>query len=161
MMELPREGRITHTGELMNYYERIQRSIDFIEENICEDITLEQCARESYMSLSEYYRMFFSVIGMNVKEYIRNRRLTLAADEIADGKLSVIGLAVKYGFDTADGFSRAFRKQFGVVPSGFTGSPKSALRLERIDIMNDLFETRNTELVDKYPDIKVIRKFPK
>lgn len=144
----------------MNYYERIQKSIDFIEENMCEDISPEQCARESYMSLSEYYRMFFSIVGMNVKEYIRGRRLTLAADEIANGRPSVIDLAVKYGFDTADGFSRAFRKQFGTVPSRFNCSRKNAMRVERIDIMNDFFETQNKELVEKYPEIKVIRQLP-
>lgn len=144
----------------MNYYERIQKSIDFIEENICEDISPEQCARESYMSLSEYYRMFFSIIGMNVKEYIRSRRLTLAADELADGRLNVLELAVKYGFDTADGFSRAFRKQFGVVPSRFIGVSMNAMRQERINIMNTIFETQNTELAEKYPEIKVIRELP-
>lgn len=144
----------------MNYYERIQKSINFIEENICEEISPEQCARESYMSLSEYYRMFFSIIGMNVKEYIRIRRLTLAADEITEGRQSVIDLAVKYGFDTADGFSRAFKKQFGVVPSKYIGSQKGALRMERINIMSLFFETQNNELIDKYPEIKVIRELP-
>lgn len=63
----------------MNYYERIQKSIDFIEENICEDISIEQCAMKSFMSVSGYYRMFFSIVGMNVKEYIRRRRLTLSS----------------------------------------------------------------------------------
>ena len=62
----------------MNYYERIQNSIDFIEDNLAEEITVEQCAKQAYMSVSGYYRMFLSVVGYTVKEYIRMRRLTVA-----------------------------------------------------------------------------------
>ena len=66
----------------MNYYERIQNSIDFIEDNLAEEITVEQCAKQAYMSVSGYYRMFLSVVGYNVKEYIRMRRLTAAYEEL-------------------------------------------------------------------------------
>lgn len=145
----------------MNYYERIQRSIDYIEENICEEISLEKCAFESFMSLSEYYRMFFSIIGMNVKEYIRQRRLTLAfSDLIKYEKSSVMETAVKYGFQSADGFSRAFKKQFGILPSKISDDSVNIYMLERINIMEKLFESVNTELTEKYPDIKVIRELP-
>ena len=58
----------------MNYYERIQNSIDFIEDNLAEEITVEQCAKQAYMSVSGYYRMFLSVVGYTVKEYIRMRQ---------------------------------------------------------------------------------------
>lgn len=145
----------------MNYYERIQKSIDFIEENICEDISIEQCAMKSFMSVSGYYRMFFSIVGMNVKEYIRRRRLTLAfIDLTSQEKPSVMDMAVKYGFNTQDGFSRAFKKQFGILPSDLSDKVVNLNRFERIDIMEQFFECKNTELTDKYPDIKVIRELP-
>ena len=83
----------------MNYYERMQKSIDFIEDNLAEDITVEQCARASFMSVSGYYRMFLSVVGYNVKEYIRMRRLSLACDELEMGR-SVMSVAVKYGYSS-------------------------------------------------------------
>lgn len=145
----------------MNYYERIQKSIDFIEENICEDISIEQCAMQSFMSVSGYYRMFFSIVGMNVKEYIRQRRLTLALCELTGSKNpSILDTAVKYGFNTQDGFSRAFKKQFGILPSGLSDKDVNLNRFERIDIMEQFFECKNTELTDKYPDIKVIKELP-
>lgn len=145
----------------MNYYERIQKSIDFIEENICEDISIEQCAMKSFMSVSGYYRMFFSMVGMNVKEYIRRRRLTLALMDLqSPDKYSVMDMAVKYGFNTQDGFSRAFKKQFGILPSELIDKNVNLNRFARIDIMEQFFECNNPELAEKYPDIKVIRDLP-
>lgn len=141
----------------MNYYERIQKSIDFIEERLCEELSPEECANQAFMSVSGYYRMFFSIVGMTVKEYIRNRRLTCAYSDLENNS-NVLDVAIKYGFNSADGFSRAFQKQFGILPSKVKGnsSRPESLMLERINIMDVLFE--NNELIEKYPDIKVIKE---
>ncbi len=66
----------------MNYYQRIQKSIDYIETNLEQEITIESCALSAYMSVSGFYRMFLSVVGYNVKEYIRMRRLTQAYQDL-------------------------------------------------------------------------------
>lgn len=141
----------------MNYYERIQRSIDYIEERLCEDLPPEECAEQAFMSVSGYYRMFFSVVGMTVKEYIRGRRLTCAYHDLK-GNLSVTEVAFKYRFNSTDGFSRSFQKQFGILPSRIksASSHSEVLMLERMNIMDIIFE--NNELVEKYPDIKVIKE---
>lgn len=141
----------------MNYYERIQNSIDYMEERLCEDLSPEECANQAFMSVSGYYRIFFSIVGMTVKEYIRGRRLTCAYHDLTNHS-SVLDVAVKYCFNSADGFSRAFQKHFGLSPSKVKGvdpHPKS-LMLERINIMDVIFE--NNELIEKYPDIKVIKE---
>ena len=142
----------------MNYYERIQRSIDFIEENLTEDITIERCAREAYMSVSGYHRMFLSIVGYGVGEYIRMRRLTKAGEELACGGQTVIGAAMKYGYTSVDSFSRAFKRRFGVVPSKvrFPSPELKGIKFERVNLMEAQFEEER-ELAQKYPDIKVIR----
>ena len=142
----------------MNYYERMQKSIDFIEENLAEDITVEQCAKASFMSVSGYYRMFLSVVGYNVKEYIRMRRLSLACAELEQGQ-SVMTVATKYGYNSVDSFTRAFKNQFGVLPSKIkAGSSRSEMnKFARMNIMEKYFEG-NSEWVEKYPDIKVIKE---
>lgn len=66
----------------MNYYECIQASIDYIENNLYEDIDLEKAADSAYMSLSNYYRLFFAIVGCSVKEYVRLRRIHLAAQDL-------------------------------------------------------------------------------
>ena len=102
----------------MNYYERIQNSLIFIEANLDNDLTIEACAHEAFMSVSNYYRMFLSVVGYNVKEYIRRRRLALAYEDIQSSKgITVTDVAFRYMYNSTDSFSRAFKKEFGVLPS--------------------------------------------
>ena len=139
----------------MNYYERIQRSIDYIEQNLTGEITVEACAKEAFMSVSGYYRMFLSIVGYSVKEYIRLRRLTLAWHELSHGEQSVIAIAMKYGYQSPDSFARAFKSRFGVVPSRVNGvSIPPATTFARVNIMEQLFEHSS----EQYPDIKVIRE---
>ncbi|MFQ8601255.1 MAG: helix-turn-helix transcriptional regulator, partial [Oscillospiraceae bacterium] len=134
----------------MNYYEYIQASIDYIENNLYEDIDLEKAADSAYMSLSNYYRLFFAIVGCSVKEYIRFRRIHLAAQDLLAGS-SILEAAVKHGFTSADSFSRAFKKATGFLPSQFKKQIRRYV-FERADIMDQYFETQDKELSEQYPD---------
>ena len=104
----------------MNCYERIQQSIDYIELHLADELSVDEAAKQAYMSVSNYYRMFYSITGYTVKEYIRLRRLSCAAAALRDEQqntLRIIDIAVKYGWTSADGFSRAFTAAFGVTPT--------------------------------------------
>lgn len=147
----------------MNYYERIQNSIYYIEDNLDNELNIEDCAKKAYMSVSNYYRMFLSIVGYNIKEYIRLRRLSLAYSDLEKKDTeTILDIAVKYFYNSADSFTRAFKKQFGILPSEIRKKQPVTItnRLERINIMEQFFETENTELLEKYPDIKVIRELP-
>lgn len=141
----------------MNYYESIQRSIDYIENRLEEGIDPGDAAREAMMSLSNYYRMFFALAGYTVKEYIRLRRISLAAEELTSGGCCIVDLAVKYGFGSGDAFSRAFRRITGYLPSEFRKKNRKYY-FERMSIMDKYFEIQDKELLEKYPDIKVLKK---
>lgn len=140
----------------MNYYECIQASIDYIENNLYEDIDLEKAADSAYMSLSNYYRLFFAIVGCSVKEYIRFRRIHLAAQDLLAGS-SILDAAVKHGFTSADSFSRAFKKTTGFLPNQFKKQIRRYV-FERADIMDQYFETQDKELSEQYPDIKVLKE---
>ncbi len=144
----------------MNYYQRIEKAIDFIEENLDQPIDLEACAKEAYMSLSSFYRFFISIVGYTVKEYIRMRRLTAAYDDLLHTEDSILTIAVKYEYTSADSFTRAFKKQFNRLPSSVKSlSPSPSLKgFARLNIMEHYFEHGNKELEENYPDIKVIKK---
>jgi len=66
----------------MNYYERIQKSIDYIERNLEEKVNITLVAKEAYMSLSNFYRMFLALSGFTAKEYIRLRRIHFATRKL-------------------------------------------------------------------------------
>lgn len=141
----------------MNYYQRIQKSIDFIEGSLDTDIKVEDAAREAFMSVSVFHRMFFAIAGYLPKEYIRLRRISLAADEIKAGNSRIIDIAVKYAYDSADSFSRAFKSVTGFLPSRYSESTRD-YSFERIDIMDKYFEVQDKELLEKYPDIKILKE---
>lgn len=142
---------------LMNYYERIQRSIEYIETNIENEIDLNHAAREAFMSQSNYYRMFFALVGFTVKEYIRHRRISLAASELHSSDSKVMDIAIKYDFESQDSFSRAFKRITGFLPSQFRQN-QSAYSFERVSVMDKYFEIQDSGLIEKYPDIKVLKK---
>lgn len=144
----------------MNYYQRIQKAIDFIEDNLEQTITIEICAKKAYMSISGFYRIFLSVVGYTVKEYIRMRRLTVAYNDLLQTDENVLSIAIKYEYNSSDSFTRAFKKQFGILPSKVKSvSPQHYINeFVRLNIMEQYFETGNKELEEKYPDIKVIKE---
>lgn len=96
--------------------EGIQVAIDYIEANLTEEIDVHNIAAHAYVSAFHFQRIFSSLCGVPLGEYIRRRRLTLAAQELICGA-KVIDTAVKYGYDSPDSFARAFRRFHGVLPS--------------------------------------------
>ncbi len=103
---------------MMNgWAEGIQSAVDYIEENLTEELDIEDIAAKAYVSPFHFQRIFSVLCGMTVGDYIRCRRLTLAAQELSSSDIKVIDAAVKYGYDSPDSFARAFTKFHGISPS--------------------------------------------
>lgn len=100
----------------MNYINEIQKAIDYIEVNLDKDINFDIVAKEVGMSAYYFHRIFSAVIGVSPTTYIRNRRLTVAAQEISKNNENILDIALKYGFESHEAFSRAFKNFHGVVP---------------------------------------------
>lgn len=101
----------------MEWIDGIQRALDYIEENITEEIDCNDLAKISYSLPYHFQRVFSILCGYTLGEYIRNRRLTLAGQELAKNKSKVIDVAVKYGYNSPDSFTKAFTKFHGITPS--------------------------------------------
>lgn len=113
---------------------RIQGSIDYIEENLCEDIKLEDIAETAYLSQFHFHRTFHAVVGETVMDYIRKRRLTRAAEDLIQDKVKVIDVALKYQFGSQEAFTRAFKKQFGVSPREYRKNKIEEKLFSRINV---------------------------
>lgn len=101
----------------MNWCEVISRAIDYIENNLTNDIAIDDIVKDLYVS-SFYFQKGFSIVcGYGVGEYIRNRRLTLAAYELLHTDHKIIDIALKYGYDSPDSFTKAFTRFHGSTPS--------------------------------------------
>lgn len=94
----------------------IQQAINYMEEHLFEDIGYLDVAKSVHMSGYNFHRTFSFVTGMSANEYLRKRRLTLAAQELQSTGLSVIDAAYKYGYESPESFSKAFSRFHGSTP---------------------------------------------
>ena len=101
----------------MDWIIGIQRAIGYIEDNLTETIDYEEVAKKCYSSSYHFQRVFSILCGFTLGEYIRNRRLTLAGRELATTNVKVIDVALKYGYESPDSFTKAFQKFHGILPS--------------------------------------------
>lgn len=101
----------------MEWFERLNSAMQYIEENIDQEIDFEEIAKIACCSVYHFQRMFSFITDVPLSEYIRRRRLTLAAFELQNSDIRIIDLALKYGYETHESFSRAFQKLHGISPS--------------------------------------------
>ncbi|MFS0821884.1 effector binding domain-containing protein [Bacillus sp. 1P02SD] len=101
----------------MSWLESLQNAIDFMEDHLLEDVSIEEIAGHANASPFHFQRTFSILTDITVGDYLRRRRLTLEAEELTKTETKIIDLAYKYGYDTPEAFTKAFRKQHGVTPS--------------------------------------------
>lgn len=100
----------------MNRYEAVFYSLEVIEERIREKLTVENLAGSVHFSKYHYQRLFREAVGESVMQYVARRRMALAARELAETDASVLEIALKYGYDSHEGFTRSFRAHMGITP---------------------------------------------
>jgi AraC family transcriptional regulator len=135
----------------MDILTQLNRAMTYIEEHIDNDMVLEDVASVTAYSPYHFGRLFYYIAEMPLSEYIRKRKLSLAAMKLQSGNERVIDIAIMYGYDSADSFTRAFVKQHGVTPSqarqpgvSLTIFPPLAfqIKIEGVQAMNWRIEER-------------------
>lgn len=101
----------------MDWVARMNRALDYIEAHLADEMDYGEIAKAACCSLYHFPRMFAAVTSLTLSEYVRRRRLTQAAYDLAQKNERVIDVAVKYGYESADAFARAFYRQHKVHPS--------------------------------------------
>lgn len=100
----------------MDWISQLNDAMSYVEENLTEEITLEGAARRAACSSYHFQRMFPCMTGISFSEYVRRRRMTAAAMELAEGA-KVMDTALRYGYDSPTAFNRAFQSVHGLPPS--------------------------------------------
>ncbi|MGG6310848.1 AraC family transcriptional regulator [Paenibacillus macerans] len=101
----------------MDLLQNMNGAMNYIEQHLADDIDYGEVARIAVCSEYHFKRMFSFLAGVTLSEYVRRRRLTLAAFELQESEARVIDVAVKYGYSSADAFARAFQSLHGIMPS--------------------------------------------
>ena len=101
----------------MEWVERLNQSMNYIEEHLTGEIDYEQLGRIACCSTYHYQRMFTYMAGITLAEYIRRRKMSLAAVDLQGGNEKIIDVAEKYGYRSPTAFNRAFQAFHGIAPS--------------------------------------------
>ena len=100
----------------MEWLTAIRKSIDYIEEHLNDNISAQDVAEQVYVSPLHFQRGFLIMTGYSISEYIRNRKLYMAALELKKANRKVIDVAFDCGYDTPDSFTKAFTRFHGISP---------------------------------------------
>lgn len=107
---------LTEGGEHMEWIQLLNKAIDYMEANLTEDIGCKDVAAHVHISMFHFQRTFHLLTRMTVSEYMRNRRLSLAGEELTRPGNKVIDVALKYGYETPESFAKAFQRFHGITP---------------------------------------------
>lgn len=100
----------------MEWIQSLNQAIQYVEDNLLTDITCDDIAAHVYISTFHFERTFTLLTGMTLGEYIRNRRLSKAGQDLMRENEKVIDVALKYGYQTPESFTKAFRRFHGITP---------------------------------------------
>ncbi len=133
----------------MNWLTSMEQAIEYIENNITDKLDYDDIASAAFCSSYHFQRMFVVFSGCTLGEYIRARKMTLAASELKETR--IIDVALKYGYESQEGFARAFTKFHGITPSaakkrGAELKAYSRLTMYELDEGGNMFEYSIKEL---------------
>jgi AraC-like DNA-binding protein len=92
------------------------KAVQYIENNLTNDISIEDVSNHVFMSSSNFQRIFNSVTGITIGDYIRNRRLSLSGRDLFLTDSKVIDIAMRYQYDSQESFTKAFTRFHGITP---------------------------------------------
>ena len=140
----------------MDWITGIQKAIDYTEEHLEEEIDFEKVAEEACSSSFKFQRIFTALCGISLGEYIRNRRLSRAAEILATSDAKVIDVAFRFCYETPESFTRAFTRFHGITPREAkrgdclktqTSSVKIDTKLVKMALNMDLKDKKMTKKV--------------
>jgi AraC family transcriptional regulator len=119
----------------MHAWEAIQKTLDYIEEHIGEDIKIEELAEAAALSVFYYQRLFSRLVKKPVREYMKLRRMAISAEALRNKKHRILDIALDYGFDSHETFTRAFGEAYGMTPQQYRDNPVLLNQFDKPDLL--------------------------
>lgn len=146
-----------------DYFGSVVQATDYIETKLDETVTLNDVAGHVGFSPYHFHRVFTALVGESVVDYARRRRLSEAARQVRDTSLPLLEIGLRYGFDSQEAFTRAFKKMFAVTPGRYRSFKDSAHYPEKKKITRELLEhihiqggiTMEPKIVTREPELVV------
>ena len=137
-------------------------ALEVVENNLCKRFTVEDLARECYVSVSGLQKLFSYVFGLSVGEYLSKRRLSVAARDLVNTKKSITSIALTYRYTSPEAFSRAFIKFWGISPSAFRKEHRFSELFPKLEFNFEnggykMSVRRKVDITELYDELKKLR----
>jgi len=119
----------------MHAWEAIQKTLDYIEENIEKDVEIEELAKIASLSLFYYQRLFSRLVKKPVREYVKLRRLARVSEVLKDKSRRILDYALEYGFGSHENLTRSFKDAYGMTPEQYRENPVALNHFNKPDLM--------------------------
>ena len=119
----------------MHAWEAIQKTLDYIEEHIVEEIKIEDLADIASLSLFYYQRLFSRLVKRPVRDYIKLRRMAMVLEVLQNKNNRILDIALEYGFGSHETFTRAFKEVYGMTPEQYRRKPISLNQFDKPDLL--------------------------
>ncbi|MFZ5985868.1 MAG: AraC family transcriptional regulator [Bacillota bacterium] len=103
----------------MESWESVQQTLDFIENNLTEDIGIQKLSQMANLSPFYYQRLFRRLVGKPVMEYVKLRRLANAVEQLGNREKRIIDICMDFGFENHETFTRSFKEAYGLTPDAY------------------------------------------
>lgn len=129
----------------MNIYEKLNEIIEYIEEHLEDKIDYKELSKMIGVNEYTFQRIFSLISNISISEYLRNRRLSTAGQELYLNNEKVIDIAIKYQYNNATAFSRAFEKFHGIKPSEVRKKPEKLKMYTKLHFNEVKVQSKNVE----------------
>lgn len=145
----------------MEYYRLMQKAVVFMEEHLKEDLKVKEIAATTAFSPFHFQRLFQAITGFSIQEYIRKRRMTMAAGELVHTERGILSIALEVQYQSQEAFTRAFEQYWGITPGQFRRKqdPWNGRGQQPIDFLNYRTHTKEDIAMNK-PVIRELDAIP-
>ncbi len=130
---------------MIDIKDTIKTGINYIEANLSNKISLDEIAAHCKISKYHLHRMFKSLTGESLMDYVQSRKLSASINDLIHTNMRIIDIAFNYGFDYEQSYIRAFRKRFGYTPQKVKSEPMTLRLTEKINL-NDIYTVNNSAI---------------
>ncbi len=121
----------------MNYSQSIQDTVSYIEQHLCEELSLDEIVNVSGFSKYHFIRIFKHETGMGLREHIQSRRLSVAAKFLLSSTYSIMDIALCCQFESQEAFTRAFKKVYGLPPGKYRRAINTLVNMDEVNTMKN------------------------
>lgn len=119
----------------MHAWEAIQKTLDYIEEHLSEEISIDELAEIAGLSLFYFQRLFTRLVKTSIRDYIKLRRLARSLPQLRNKQNRIIDIAMEYGFGSHVVYTRVFKETYGITPSLYREKPIALQNFDKPDLL--------------------------